>query len=238
MRYVGFFIFTLIIVFGLDSQIQKSINDCKKIEPLNKIIFNDVQQSLKHSQDRLPASMSQAVRSLASPSELLYNGEILISADLLENYQRAKKDNIKNKLNLSEFVPLDIKPSEDSRYVMSKIADKSLSTLMRQPQFQDSPLGRATHNVEKSLKQEVEFTSNEKNAISHKLNFQVLAFQSLAKVEYTGFTNASILYQPKINQYAFEVSEKLPTKRSEQVVLSHEVGNYDRLSRVSVRWSW
>lgn len=185
---------------------------------------------------RAPANVTRGVQALAAPSVLLYNGETLITADLIENYKRVQAE--KETLKVSDFIPLTISPSADSGYVMSAIADKSISTIMDQPQFRESTLGRTADTVEKNLVQEVAFGGEAENATQHKLNFQIQAFQSQARVKYSGLTNAALLYRARSSTFAFEIFEKLPYAQKQQLVLSHELRPQERVSNVSVRWDW
>lgn len=187
---------------------------------------------------RSPASMNGPIQALASPSQLLYQGEGLISADLIVNYRQIQAQKKSMNMKIGDFIPMNIKPSADSGYVMSLIADRSLSTLVNQPEIRDSTIGRTANRVEKTFQQEVSFGDKAKNQIEHKFNFEILAFQSLAQLKYQGLTNAAFLYKARTSAFAVEVFEKLPTARAEQLVLSHEVGAVDRLSRLSIRWDW
>lgn len=181
--------------------------------------------------------ISHGVQALAAPSKLLYDGEVLISADLIDNYKRVQAE--REDMKVSDFIPTNMKPSRDSGYVMSVIADRSMNTILNQPQFRESSLGRTANKVEKSLNQEVTFGGDKaKNEIQHKLNFQVQAFQSQAQIKYEGFTNAAVLYRAVNSAVTFEVFDKLPTVRQQQVVLSHELRPDEKISRLSVRWDW
>lgn len=184
--------------------------------------------------ERDPASIARGVQALATPSRLLYNGETLISADLIENYQRVQSERVH--LSATDFIPLSLKPSDNSNYVMAAIADRTISTMLNRPEIRESTFGRAATKVEKNLKQEVVIGKSATNGIEHKLKFEVQAFQTQAQIRYEGLANAAVSYQARNSTVAFEVFEKLP--RSSKLVLSHELRPDQRVSNVSLRWDW
>jgi hypothetical protein len=200
------------------------------------LVFAFSLQGFGQGVERAPATITRGVQALAAPSVLLYDGGKLISAELIENYRQVQRE--KKDLNIGDFIPLNIAPSHDTGYVMSVIADKSLNTILNQPQFRESALGRTADKVEKNLKQEVSFGDRSKNEVQHKFNFQVQAFQTQAELKYSGLTNAAVLYRARSSTVAFELFEKLPTAQKQQVVLSHELRPEERVSQVSVRWDW
>jgi hypothetical protein len=195
---------------------------------------NPVWASYDFEKNRSPASINRGVQALATPSKLLYNGETLISADLIENYRRVQAE--RRGYDVDDFIPTNLQPSDDSSYVMAAIADKSLNTVFNRPEIRESALGRAATRVEKSLNKEVVVGGNSQNDIEHRFNFQLQAFQSQAQLRYDGITHAALSYQARSAVTSFEVFEKI--LRSKEVVVSHELRPDQRVSQVSLRWSW
>ena len=183
---------------------------------------------------RAPASINRAAQIMASPSKIFDNGEVPISADLIQLYEQMKAE--KQTYQTADYIPTNLHDSDDGHYVLNAIADRSVSTFIRQQKEMGTALGRTTANVEKTMKQEVILGSPEKDKIQHKFNFEVQAFQSKAQVKYTGLADAAISYRARESTLAFEVFEKLP--HTQEVVLSHEVRPDQQVSSLNMRWAW
>lgn len=189
----------------------------------------------KICESRNPASLRGA-EGLVTPSKILYKGETQLSADLIANFEEIQAT--QKQVDPQDYIPLNMQPTDDASRVISVIADKSVSKFMNDPQVRASSLGRTATKVEKTMTQEVVLGSNAPNEIEHKLNFQVLAFQARAEMKYEGITNALVSYQAGTSTTTFEVFENLPTSLKQQLVLSHELRPTEKVSNLSVRWSW
>jgi hypothetical protein len=128
---------------------------------------------------------------------------------------------------------MDIEPGSSSNTVFSKIADKSLSTFINSDEVRATPFGKTTKTVEEKLKQDVTIQQGE---IKHKLVFSVQAFQTTARVDYTGFVNATLKYQASEASTGLEVFEKVT--KDKDLVLSHVAKPADQISAVSMRWNF
>ena len=185
------------------------------------------------SQERQPASM-RAAAALATPSQLFYNGETLISADLIDNYNKVRSED--QPIKTADYIPTNLHNSDNSSYVMSSIADKSISTVMNDAAFKNSPFGRTANSVQESMTQKVVIGGNSENSIQHKFDFQYQAFQSLAAVKYEGFAKANITYSGRDSVLSFEVLQDLAKNR--QLVVSQQYRPEQRVSNVNYKWSF
>lgn len=185
--------------------------------------------------DRAPSSIDHAVMALTQPSKIFYgvDGET-ISPELIATYNAVKAQ--EKPLNMCDYVPTDMTATANSGLIFSRIADKSASTYFGSAAFRSMPIGGAATQMEKSMKADVVLGGNSPEEIQHKFNFNVEAFQALAKIQYTGITNAAIMYYAFQSKMSLEVSEKV--FGSKDLVLAQDFGHSDSLSRVSFRWGF
>ena len=176
--------------------------------------------SKANMQDRAPAA--------------LYNSHIsaepTLPADLVQAYEDGKK---MEKTDYSDFVPKDMKNDMDSRAALSKVADNTFKAWW-DSSVKDTPVGQSVDHMEKKMKQEV-ILSESSSEIQHKLNFQFLPFQTTAKMDYSGYINASLFYVARETKAGIEIFQKV---FSQDLVLGHESVPGDERNRVSLRWTW
>lgn len=183
--------------------------------------------------ERQPAAINRAAMALSKPSSLFYgHSGKEISPDLVAAYnisQVQKKD-----FETDKFIPVSMQPTDDSRKVMIQIADQTLSTWTNSEQFKSSRIGKVSQEVEENLSQEVVIPSA--NKVDHKIGFTLQAFQATAQVRYSGFTNADFKYNLASHVINAEISE--PISNANELVLNHEVGSEENISRLLMRWSF
>jgi len=141
-----------------------------------------------------------------------------------------------NKIVPADLNSLDGKERQNEGAVASKFGDKAIQEWWNSPEMRNSSFGRTATTVEKSLKTEVSVPSKSKKGVDHKVSFQVLALQSAAKMEYKGWTNASLNYDARKRASKVEVSEKI--MRNKDLTLSHTATAQEDISAVGVRWNW
>jgi hypothetical protein len=187
------------------------------------------------SEDRAPSSIAPAVIALTQPSKVFYGQDgAEISPDLIANYNAVKAS--EKPLNMCDYVPTDMTATASSGQVFSRIADKTASTIFSSDAFRAMPIGSAATSVEKSMKTDVVLGGDAPDEIQHKFNFNLEAFQALAKVQYSGIANAAIMYYALQSKLSFEVSEKI--FGSKDLVFNQDFSHVDTLSRVSFRWGF
>lgn len=187
------------------------------------------------SVQRRPTSINRAVILVTEPSRVFYgqNGKSL-SPELIANFNSVKST--EKPIDTATYIPMDMPASGDSSFVFNQVADKSLGTILNSEAVRMSSVGRAATEVENNMKTEMVIGGGSPKSLQHKLNFNVQAFQALAQVEYTGFTNAAVKYKVAENKVGLEVFEKIMTNKD--LVLSHTASPADRVSEVSMRWTF
>ncbi|GIL16617.1 MAG: hypothetical protein BroJett040_03680 [Oligoflexia bacterium] len=178
---------------------------------------------------RNPAAINRAAQVLARPSQIFDSG-ILLSSELIQTYNEVKE---KEKAETYvEIIPENIQEMNESNQVVAAIADRGLSKWWNSEAVQSSSFGRRAEMVEKKMQGEVVVHS----AIEHKLNFQFQAFQTRAKIDYSGLTHATLYYQARNSEVGVEVTEKIAD--SQDLILSHAIKSENQVSQVNLRWSW
>lgn len=194
-------------------------------------------QLVKHVEqanlNRSPAAINRAAMALSKPSSVFYgNSGMEISPDLITAYKVSQTQ--KSDVKMDRYIPTNMLPTDDSRQVMLQIADKTLSTWTDSDDFKKSKLGQVSKEVEENLSQEVVIPSAGK--IDHKIGLSFEAFQTTAHLKYTGLTNADVKYNVAKNLLNAEISE--PVFKANEIVLNHQVGASENISRLLMRWNF
>jgi hypothetical protein len=180
---------------------------------------------------RKPSAINRAVIVMSKPSAI-FGSNIDIAPELLSSYNAVRAS--EKPFNAAQVVPMDMKPSENSNEVFSKVADQSLSSFFNSPEMRASPIGQTATEVEKKMKQDVSLGGS--GTVEHKLSFQVQAFQGVAQMDYTGFTHACLKYQASESSVGVEIYEKVAGARD--LILGHVDKPTDHLSTLSMRWNF
>ena len=175
--------------------------------------------------DRAPAAIPRDLIQMQKPASAAFSPDLIASYNYVKSTQKP--------FDITQVVPLDLQPTDDSNSVFSKVADQSLSSIFNSPELRQTPFGQTATQVEEKVRQDVVMNQG---GIQHKLTFQVQAFQSVARLDYKGYTNASLKYKASESSMALEVWEKIT--RTRDVILSHITKPDDRLSSVAMRWNF
>lgn len=177
------------------------------------------------------ASINRAALVLAKPSKYFGPQGQVISPELVDSYNQIKAQT--KPFDMTQIIPSDIQASADSGFIFARIADQSISSLFNSAEMRATPIGKTATDVEKKLKQDVTLSQGQ---VLHKFTFQVQAFQSVARVDYTGYANATLKYQAADSSLGLEVFEKI--SKSKEVVVAHLNKPTDRVSSLSLRWNF
>ncbi len=192
-------------------------------------------QCQANESSRAPASINHAAIMVATPSKIFYGEDgTSISPELIANFNQVKAND--KPLDVVLFIPLDMQPTNDAASVMAQVADRSMTSLLNSESVRQSTVGQAATTVEQKMKQEVVIGGSDPQSVQHKFNFNVQAFQALAQVQYTGYTNAAIKYKIAESKVAIEMFKRFYGNRD--LVFSHTMGRENRISEVSVRWTF
>lgn len=186
---------------------------------------------------RGPASSDRLLVALAKPSKWFGAGTFVPAPARQKNPATEQAH-----LDASNYIPSDMAidpelPSQQKgEIVVNRIADHSLTHYFNSPDFRKTSLGRTATDVEKKVKQEVVLKGASKDSIEHKFNFQVQAFQTLAKVEYIGFAQFSVSYNFRYETADMELAEKINARQS--ISLVHSRAPSESKSHVRMSWSF
>lgn len=172
---------------------------------------------------RAPAAINRAAVAQAN----------LLSPELIQNFNEVKAS--MKAFDASQMLPTDLQPSQSESDVFNRIADHSLSNWFNSPEMKATPIGRTATEVEKKVSTDVTITDAKAN-IDHKVSFHILAFQALAKIDYSGYVNASFKYRATDTATIFELQE--PLANHKEVYINHTTRPDDRISEAGVRWSF
>jgi len=192
--------------------------------------------AISFAQLRLPAgsfasrtAMSYAIDSCenqcSSPDE--------ISPALIHVYQEINNNNKDSTEEWNKAVTSGLSPGDSANGAASKIADKSLQYWWNTSGAQNTPLGRSVVTAQNSLNKQVLLSNG---ATPQRLDFTVDAFQTLAKVQYQGFTHAEMFFQARDSSVGVQMIEKLGLTR--ELVIGEAVRPTDQLSSVLLKWNW
>lgn len=144
-----------------------------------------------------------------------------------------------------KFVPNHVENSSSEAYVANRFGDVALQNFFDSPQVRSSPLGQTATKVESAMKTEVSLNGGpssqkrDKDTIpktEHKISFQVLALQAQTKMEYKGWTHATVKHDARAKETGVEISEKV--WRNKDLVISHTKTDSEDKSSLGVRWNW
>lgn len=151
--------------------------------------------------------------------------------------------------DFNKLVPRNLENSSSEAYVANRFGDTFLQNIFNSPQVRNSPLGQTATKVESAMKTEVSLNgpSAKSNSAAvgstyveprteHKISFQVLALQAQTKLEYKGWTNATLKHDARAKETGVEISEKI--WHNKDLVLSHSKNDTENKSALGVRWNW
>jgi hypothetical protein len=183
------------------------------------LVFVGLAPLKAQAQDRYPAALYNS-RISAEPT---------LPAELVAAYEQAKK---MEKTDYSEFVPKGLSDGMNQKAALSKVADSTFKAWWDNS-VRDTPVGKSVDHVEKSMKQELIISDS--TEIKHKVNFQFLPFQTTAKMDYSGYIDASLFYVASETKTGIEIFKRV---FSQDLVVGHEIVPGDERNRVSLRWTW
>ena len=138
--------------------------------------------------------------------------------------------------DVEKIVPLDIPAGSDMNTVASKIADKGIQSWFNSAQVQASVHGQTANKVQKKMATDITVKASEQpNAVEHKVSMQLMALQTMARLQYSGLLNAVVNYDVRAAQSMVELSDKVFNK---DLFVNHSSSSKEDVSSVGVRWGW
>jgi len=136
---------------------------------------------------------------------------------------------------MQKVLPTDMAPTDNQSLVFSKVADRGLNEWLKSDGMKNSPLVQTVDDTQKKLKTDVTVNqSSDPDVVQHKFSFRVEALQALAKMEYTGWTRATVAYDAKASETNFEIHKQLFDNKD--LILGHKAR--EGTSSLGVGWKW
>ena len=140
------------------------------------------------------------------------------------------------KKEMNKVLLKGVQPEDSAERVMGTIGDNAVQDWLSSDEIQGSSLVQSTKTLEKSMKQEVQFGGSGPNSIGHKVTFQYLAFQSLARFNYVGYLNAIVDYDTSRQKTNLELNEKFLGNKD--LFLNSTSSEKENSSSLGIRWKW
>ncbi|MFN7905420.1 MAG: hypothetical protein ACK5P5_09575 [Pseudobdellovibrionaceae bacterium] len=139
--------------------------------------------------------------------------------------------------DIEKFLPLTIRAGSTQSQVAQRIADQSVQTWFNSPAVKNSRLGLAATQVQENMSLDgTAKTGFGLKQIEHKFTMQILAFQTAAQFEYTGYMTAKVNHNVAGNETEVEISEKV--LKNKNVFLNHSIKSTNRLSTLGMKWNF
>jgi hypothetical protein len=137
--------------------------------------------------------------------------------------------------DLNKIIPADVTAQAPSDEVLKKIGDKAVNVWLKSSAMQKVSLVQAAQKVEQAMKAEVNLAPADSD-VKQKLNFQIQAFQTTSKIDYTGYVDASVSYNLRDQKTGYEVRRKV--LRNKDLFVNHTSTKNQDMSSVGLKWSF
>ena len=137
--------------------------------------------------------------------------------------------------DLNKILPSGVSSSEPSDAVLKKMGDKAVNVWLKSSAMKDVKLVQAANKVEQAMKAEVNLSPTD-SEVKQKLKFQVQAFESVSKIDYTGYVDATVSYNLREQKSGYEVRRKV--LHNKDLFVNHSNSKSESLSTVGLKWSF
>lgn len=139
---------------------------------------------------------------------------------------------------MKKIFPWELPPTSSQSKVFSSFADKSLQYWWNNSQIRNTAIGRAADEMQEKMKADVVLQNAEdnKDKVEHKLSFQVLAAQAIAKLEYSGYLRAAFRFHMRDSTSECEISQNI--KGNKNLILRQTNTIAESRSSVLMSWDW
>jgi hypothetical protein len=172
-----------------------------------------------------------------------------VGQDLVQVYDYMSKQQNSSEAMYKQVLLNDTSGGQDQMGLANKMANQGLQYWWNSPDTMNSSLGQTVKNVEHTFDKQlilgsgnagsggakpgstaVESTSQKKQ----KIDIDVDAFQTQAKVKYEGYGNAQLVYQARDSSVALQMIETVG--RSQDLIFG--VRSSDQSSQVMYKYNW
>jgi hypothetical protein len=139
------------------------------------------------------------------------------------------------KEEIAAMIPTDIPDGSSEGTVSKMVLDKSLKAALKSDFVKNSSVKHTADSLKEGLNTEMAIggSPTDPTAIQHKFKLKVDPMQAQAKIQYSGFLNASTTYHS--GDVLCEITEDY---HSYKLNLSHLVNDTEQLSLLQIQWAW
>lgn len=179
------------------------------------------------------ASIAQATRTYPTDiCNLNCDSDETIRQNLIQNFSEVAKAP-KSKGAYDEIVSAETIVPGDVSTTFNKMADKSVKYFWENSEIKKTSVGRSVEIAQKSLQKDVTIKSGR---TEQKINFSIDAFQSAARIKYSGYTNAEVSYETRDSSVGVKMFNKI--SQNTNLELGEIIKPNDQVSQVVIKWNW
>ena len=138
--------------------------------------------------------------------------------------------------DVAYVIPTDLDPN-DQHGIGRRILDNTVNRAITSDSIRKSSLGRTAQSVQESMQGSVSLGNREPNSVQHDLRIAADPMQTVAKINYSGFTNAQLSYRASDSKIDFELHEPVAAI-STNLVFNHSAQDGILRDTVSLNWAW
>ncbi len=133
--------------------------------------------------------------------------------------------------DVSRVIPTDMPETTDASDVGRRIADKGMDAFMNSDAIKNTGVAKAAKalNVDKSM-----VIGSSSNGIEHKVGLRLLALQSTARLEYSGFVDANATYSASSQSVDLNVIH--PISKTAKMLVNMNTQN--QIETFQIKWDW
>lgn len=139
---------------------------------------------------------------------------------------------------MKKIFPWELPVDSSESKVFSSFADKSLQYWWNNSQIRNTSIGRAADEMQEKMKADLVLKEDQagENKIQHKLSFQILAAQAIARIEYSGLIKAALRYHVTNSTSECEIVEKID--KNKQLVFRQINTVAESRAALLMSWDW
>lgn len=138
-----------------------------------------------------------------------------------------------DKQTIALVIPMNLTPGSDEEEVQRMVLDHNLQNFVEGRYIKNQELVESAQKVQEALKPSFSL-GGEPNGVQHKVDLHIEAFQSRAKLNYSGYLKSDVVYTAEHNNVEVSVYEDL----SPRTRLGVEHKSENDLSRVKIDFSF
>lgn len=139
--------------------------------------------------------------------------------------------------DVAKIIPTDVDASTKTGVVMKRIADRSFQYVMQNSPLKNNSLVQSANSLQEKMKADIVVPPSAPGETAHKLTFQYEIFQSLAKLEYSGWLKAIVNMNIQASESDIIIKERVFSDKDLylQQKVSASTGTTNSLG---LSWSW